>query len=161
MLFRSEMDSGMKDKLHSLLKLYQGERNVKFEEEDLTNGALICSPLKVSTKNMTYHDVFTLCDYLEESKLESPTSASKKRAYSDKEEGIEEFKKPKTEAFSFSRPKAMKAINFNAPQTSSSATTNELDLNITYDMQPPPSKTVLAAKQKSTAVTKGMNLSRL
>jgi hypothetical protein len=156
LLFRREMDEGMLGKLDTLVKLYQGQRNVKFEEGDIAD-----SP----TKNCpTYQNILNLSDYAENAELHSPSS-TKKRPFNndvtdDEEDGIEEIKKSKQE-FDFVRPKAIKAIDFNAPMPAMKS--NVCDLNVTFDLQPKPTKILSsttnnarpAMASSSGAITKG------
>lgn len=133
LLLRSsgDLDNGMKDKLTNLLKLIQGERNVKFLDET-------SPPVDIFELN--------LCDWRED--MGKTPQSARKRA-NDLSESVEsEAKKSKRSSSSnqFLRPKAVKAINFAATKSENEAAH---DLNVTFDAgssNPSTSAKVLADK---------------
>lgn len=118
-----DLDNAMKDKLTSLLKMIQGERNVKFFDENATS------------------EMFELNigEWKEQNDVGRSPMSAKKRAMEDSNENHDkDAKKSKraVESHEFLRPKAVKSINFQVPQIELPPSH---DLNVTFDAGPKPS----------------------
>jgi hypothetical protein len=126
-----DLDNAMKDKLTSLLKMMQGERNVKFVDENTTSDLF----------------EFNIDWKTDENVKPSPISA-KKRGISDDSTEVFDNDAKKLRKMSddkFVRPKAVKAIKF--PETQQ---TQSHDLNVTFDAVPTTSKVLSDKANKIT-----------
>lgn len=164
LLMRSmgELDNEMLEKLQTLRKMLQGQRSVKFAEDQID-----VSTTANSNPDAVEHLTYQITDISDsEEVVESPISA-KKRA-NDESEMEKDSKKSKnscapSDNFQFLRPKALKSINFDAVP-SLPMVNGDHDLNITFDLNPagPSSalaertnKTTLASSSTALAVAKG------
>lgn len=122
LLLRSmnELDNETLEKYQKLVKMLQGQRSVKFadDENNLTTN--------ITDENLANGD--------DHHYLESPSMISRKRV-NEAENNNQEEKKSKND-FQFVRPKALKSINFEAlaaPSTSQSQSV-PFDMNATFDL---------------------------
>lgn len=123
-----ELDKGMLGKMQTLSKILNGQRNVKFAEDEVYTAPLAVNSEAAET--LALKNILNLSDDL----LQSPASV-KKRPNEDSDHEYESKKSKNSEAttsFQFLRPKALKSINFDGASTS--AQTNDRDLNITFDL---------------------------
>lgn len=135
LLLRSsgDLDNGMKDKLTQLLKMIQGERNVKFLDESSS------PPVDIFELN--------LCDWRDD--MGKTPQSQRKRAndLSDSVESSSKKSKRSSSSNQFLRPKAVKSINFaGALQPPTSDVNAQHDLNVTFDAGSSTSTKVLADK---------------
>ncbi|KAL7037236.1 hypothetical protein ACKWTF_009125 [Chironomus riparius] len=126
LLLRSmgELDNATLDKFQKIVKLLQGQRSVKFAEDDITLNHI------GTEDNLTFqHLDISHCN---ENHLQSPSVMSRKRVNGDENE-LDDFetKKSKNDDI-FVKPKALKAINFDNVKAS--------DMNSTFDMDIQPLK---------------------
>lgn len=140
LLLRSsgDLDNGMKEKLTALLKMIQGERNVKFLDES--------SPAV---------DIFelNLCDWRDEMG-KSPMSARKRANDLCDSEELDAKKKKASSTNQFLRPKAVKSINFIAPFQTQTGNNAPQDLNVTFDAgSPKPSTSAKVLADKGNRIT--------
>ena len=130
LLLRSmgELDNATLDKFQKIMKLLQGQRSVKFAEDDITLN-------HISTEdNLTFqHLDLSHCN--EENHLQSPSVMSRKRVNGGDEVELGDFetKKSKNDDL-FVKPKALKSINFDIVKPS--------DMNSTFDVGIQPLKNV-------------------
>lgn len=134
------LDNDMLEKLQTLVRLLQGQRQVKFADDETASSNENHSQLSDGSECTTFQNILNLTDYADNFHS-SPSSASKKRVIDGIEEidtyGIEPKRsKNSTMAdFAFVRPKALKSINFNAPPSNSE---ENGDLNVTFDLNSKP-----------------------
>lgn len=166
-----ELDKPMKEKLHLLVKLLQGQRNVTFADDDTaTNTTVVITEEESSSSSspehednndcITFQNIMNLSDYSDD--IHSPSGLySKKRtnnvaAVEDDEIVGIETKKSKNNAntetmaeFTFVRPKAMKGINFNAIPgpvgCSKMETDDQSNLNETFELLKPHPTRIISA----------------
>lgn len=133
LLLRSsgDLDNGMKDKLTQLLKMIQGERNVKFLDES-------SPPVDIFELN--------LCDWRDD--MGKTPQSQRKRAndLSDSVESSSKKSKRSSSSNQFLRPKAVKSINFAGALQPQSDHDAQPDLNVTFDAGSSTSTKVLADK---------------
>lgn len=165
LLLRSmgELDNEMFEKLQTLGKLLQGQRNVKFADDEHVD--VLTANIPETADCLTFH-ISDLSDYSDET-AQSPLSV-KKRA-NDESEFEKDSKKSKnssaaTDTFQFLRPKALKSIDFDSVSMMPIANglTDDHDLNITFDLNAPGPSSVLgestnktSSASSSSASTKG------
>ena len=119
LLLRSmrELDNATLEKYQKIVKLLQGQRTVKFAENDITMNHVNAED------NLTFQHL-NLSHSNEENHLQSPSVMSRKRNNAtDIEMDDFESKKSKNDDL-FLRPKALKAINFGSTT----------DMNTTFNM---------------------------
>lgn len=138
LLLRSmgELDNSMNEKLQSLSKLLQGQRNVKFADDGLMDVA----QSTYQDSGEALHHIVEISDYSDE-ELTYAAQPSKRKPSNDS--GAEkDSKKSKNSApsddFQFLRPKALKSINFE-PDSILKVGGNDHELNTTFDLQSGPS----------------------
>lgn len=140
LLLRSsgDLDNGMKDKLTTLLKMIQGERNVKFLDEN-------SPPVDIFELN--------LCDWRDEIG-KSPMSARKRANDLCDSEESDAKKKKASSSNLFLRPKAVKSINFVPSYTSQNDINAPQDLNVTFNAgSPKPSTSAKVLADKGNRIT--------
>lgn len=162
-----ELDKPMKEKLHLLVKLLQGQRNVKFADDDTATNAIVVSAEDVSPSSspehednndcITFQNIMNLSDYADDMPC---SSGLLKRTNNDVDEEDDEIvaietKKSKNSSsaealadFTFVRPKAMKAINFNAvggKVSSQMEIDDHSHLNATFELMPHPTRIITAS----------------
>lgn len=150
LLLRSlkELDNETLGNFQKLVKMLQGQRSVKFAEDDIT-----------MTNNQENYDLsFQPLDFVNDVMLlKSPVSVTKKRINGNDADD-NQAKKSKND-FNFARPKAMKSISFDTqPQTSHG-------MNATFNLEVPPQKDIFTertnktstAPSTSSVVSKGKN----
>lgn len=158
LLLRStgELDSEMLEKLQTLAKLLQGQRNVKFADDDQSvleadGGA---SGINVEhPERETLQNIMNLTDF---SPNDSPVSNKKRNIEEDcNNDLLSSLKKQKSSAEDpFIRPKALKSINFDQQITNNSnGTSGTSDMNITFNLAG-------ASGSKATSVASSSSLSR-
>lgn len=136
LLLRSmgELDNAMSEKLLSLSKLLQGQRNVKFAEDELMDVAQSMP----QDSGEAFHHIVEITDYSDE-ELTFSAQPSKRGNDGDIEK---ESKKTKNSAplddFQFLRPKALKSINFETDSILKVGG-NDYELNATFDLHSGPS----------------------
>lgn len=135
LLIRSlgELDNGTLDKYQKLVKMLQGQRSVKFadDENNVTTN--------ITDENFTFLPLNTTAED-DHNLLESPTMATKKRQNTSELADDDATKKPKND-FAFVRPKAMKSINFEKlTQPVLQPQSEKFDMNATFNLDsgPPP-----------------------
>lgn len=124
LLLRSlnELDNETLDKYQKLVKMLQGQRSVKFADDENN-----------LTTNITDENLANGEDH---HFLESPSMISRKRA-KEAESTQEDLKKSKND-FPFARPKALKSINFEPFAPSTSQASFEMNSTFSLDSEPPP-----------------------
>lgn len=191
-----ELDKSMKEKLHLLVKLLQGQRNVKFaDDETATNSTFVSteeSPSPSSSPEhqdnndcITFQNIMNLSDYADDMPCSSGLLKRANNVIDEEDDEIVaiETKKSKNSSsaeamadFTFVRPKAMKAINFNAVAGKGKCSKMEIDdlphLNATFELVPLPTRIIASSssapgpirntvlvepniKSSSSAVSKG------
>lgn len=154
LLLRSmgELDNEMLEKLQSLVKLLQGQRSVKFADDEPDVTATHSNP--DATGCLSYH-ISDLSDYASDEVIQSPLSVKKRcNEESELENESKKTKSASTSDFQFLRPKALKSINFGSlttmptPMTTESSDDN--NLNITFDLILPGSSIALAERTNQT-----------
>lgn len=143
----SEIGGNMNKKYQMLSKLLQGQRSVKFVDDEPSHAT--------SSTNPEIADVLHLA-----SNDELLTTPNKKRGSEDDDEEMLENdpKKSKTvvEDFQFLRPAALKSINFDSMHSmnSISSVKNEYDLNTTFDLNGHAvNETVILSERANKATT--------
>lgn len=151
LLLRSmgELDNEMLEKLQSLVKLLQGQRNVKFAEDEPTTNS---NP--DATGCLSYH-ISDLSDYASDEVVQSPLSVKKRcNEESELENESKKTKNSSTSDFQFLRPKALKSINFGSlstmPTPMNTEPSDDHNLNITFDLLVPGSSIALAERTNHT-----------
>lgn len=153
------LDAVMQEKMEVLVKLYQGQRSVKFEEK-------MQSPEQLE-------NILNLSDFERESKANEP---SKKRTMLE-EMVVEEKRQKAAQDFQFARPSAAKVSNFEVPvvpaihvninetQVICRAASEEAmetdDMNATYCMPTKPVSTKASANGPKTLVDANQNVAKL
>lgn len=155
LLLRSmgEIGGNMKQKYQTLSKLLQGQRSVKFVEDEPSLAAS--------------HAVQEIADVLQlASNDELLTTPNKKRGSEDDDEEMLEndSKKLKNstamEDFQFLRPAALKSINFDSMHSMSSVSSvkNDYDLDTTFDVNGHAvNETVILSERSNKATTSLMS----
>lgn len=164
-----ELDKSMKEKLHLLVKLLQGQRNVKFADDDIATHTTVVSaeesPSPSSSPEhednndcITFQNIMNLSDYADD--MPCSSGLLKRPNIDVDEEDYEivpiETKKSKNSSsaeamadFTFVRPKAMKAINFNAVAVKGKCSKMEIDdnshLNATFELVPQPTRIIASS----------------
>lgn len=132
LLIRSlgELDNGTLDKYQKLVKLLQGQRSVKFadDENNVTTN--------IADDNFGYLNTTAEDDH---NHLESPTMATRKRQNASDIADEDPTKKSKND-FAFVRPKALKSINFENFKQPELPQHEKFDMNATFNLDsgPPP-----------------------
>ncbi|XP_070498276.1 kinesin-like protein KIF18A [Chironomus tepperi] len=140
LLLRSmgELDNATLDKFQKIVKLLQGQRSVKFAEDDITLNHI------GTEDNLTFqHLDLSHCN---ENHLQSPSVMSRKRMNGEEVEVEDDFetKKLKNDDY-FVKPKALKAINF--------GNNNSNDMNATFDMDIQPLKNLPGPSRNRVPMT--------
>lgn len=158
LLLRSmgELDNSMEEKLQGLLKALQGQRNVKFAEEETADVAQASSTHPESVDPL--HQIVEPIDLSDD---ESSVSATKRRPSND-DDLQNDSKKSKNslaprDDFQFLRPKAVKSINFDAVKAGGSLSNH--DLNTTFDLHSGPGK-LLSDRVNSASSSSASSASR-
>lgn len=134
LLIRSlgELDNGTLDKYQKLVKMLQGQRSVKFadDENNLTTN--------ITDENFAFLPLNTTAED-DHNHLESPTMATRKRQNASDLTDDEATKKSKND-FAFVRPKALKSINFENFAQPALPQSEKFDMNATFNLDsgPPP-----------------------
>ncbi|KAG5680016.1 hypothetical protein PVAND_009549 [Polypedilum vanderplanki] len=148
LLLRSmnELDNVTLDKFQKLVKLLQGQRSVKFANDESESTIHTVNGEDSSTYQ---HLEISLNNFGEEIHLQSPTDAlSKKRAFGlDDEVDAKKMRSDET----FVRPAAMKKIQFDALPSASTH-----DMNSTFSMEMPPPKILHEKTNQTSAITKAL-----
>lgn len=135
LLLRSleELDNGTLDKYQKLVKMLQGQRSVKFADDENNVTTNIAEENYTSLAVTAAHD-----DQDDHNHLESPTMAARKRQNESEIEG-DIMKKSKND-FDFVRPKALKSINFESFAQPPVSQSEKFDMNATFNLDsgPPP-----------------------
>lgn len=147
LLLRSmgELDNGTLDKLQKMVKLLQGQRSVKFAEDDITLNHTSLND------NMTFQHI-DMSHTAEESHLLSPVVSRKRGNQQEMDVDVapdSQTKKTKSDDL-FLKPKALKAINFGAVPNVPST-----DMNATFNLESEPPKSLPST---SSATAKGIFL---
>lgn len=132
LLIRSlhELDNGTLERYIKLVKMLQGQRSVKFadDENNLTTN--------ITDENFAFLPINTTLED-DHNHLESPTMVNRKRHNGPDIADTDVLKKSKND-FAFVRPKALKSINFD--KTTTLPSTEKFDINATFNLDsgPPP-----------------------
>lgn len=155
LLLRSmgEIGGNMKQKYQTLSKLLQGQRTVKFAEDEPTLAASHAVPEIADVLQLASND-------------EMLTTPNKKRGPEDDDEEMLENdpKKLKNstamEDFQFIRPAALKSINFDSMHSMNSVSSmkNDYDLDTTFDLNGHAvNETVILSERSNQATTSSMS----
>lgn len=149
LLLRSmgELDNATLDKFQKIVKLLQGQRSVKFAEDDITLNHI------GTEDNLTFqHLDLSHCN---ENHLQSPSVMSRKRVNGEEME-IDDFdtKKLKNDDL-FVKPKALKAINFDNVKQSDMNATFDMDIQPLKNLPGPSRNRVPTTSTSSSAAIKG------
>lgn len=130
LLLRSlkELDNDTLEKYQKIVKMLQGQRSVKFADDDSNLTSNITDEnVAFQTLNVTSDD--------DHHYLVSPTLVSRKRANGTDEEDDHDSKKSKND-FEFARPKAIKSIQFDsiAPPSTTEKFDGNFDMNATFNL---------------------------
>lgn len=143
LLYRGEFDSEMLGKLQALGKLLQGQRNVKFAEDEqaASLSALPQSNSGMESTTLNYMNLTDCAGEGYEDATPSPGFKKKRNIDGDTEDELKkDSKKAATGEHPFLRPKAMKSINFDQanalPHTANTKLVGEMtsDMNVTFDL---------------------------
>lgn len=149
-----ELDSEMQEKLQMLGKLLQGQRNVKFADDE----QIISGPILASTgSNSDVHEIAGLQNMMNltdcsggDDVMISPLSAKKRINNNEMDESEGNSKKAKNSAaddYPFIKPKALKSINFDQPVSIPKIAIEKVtDMNTTFDLAGPGGSNVLGER---------------
>lgn len=155
LLMRSmgELDNEMFEKLQALRKMLQGQRNVKFADDEQADAVNFNAE---AVDGFSCH-ISDLSDYVSEDVDQSPHSVNKRSIEDNELE--KDSKKSKnssapTDDFQFLRPKAMKSINFDSVPTMPIANGIDVDhdMNLTFDLNTAGPSSILAERTNKTTL---------
>ncbi|CRK99415.1 CLUMA_CG012568, isoform A [Clunio marinus] len=150
LLLRSmgELDNAMLERLQAVGKLLQGQRSVKFSDDEAmnsTNQESTETNLLLLNSHITY---LADLDYV----ANSPMSG-KKRGHEDFEKECATKKVKSSEDFVFIKPKALKSINFDSTSLLKAEVADKRDLNTTFDLETPKTGTIVLTDKSNKPIS--------